>query len=244
MDVSGQESSELPAFVQLCLSGKVVEEFELCAPVVSVGRSEECDIVIDHSAVAGFHALLSQKGDKLLIEDAAATVGIPDAGTRKPVELGPGESVNIGGKYSMRLVQAPAGEARQISGSGFYLDNVEQTDLVVDRNSLASISHSVRPAYLTLDADDRDTWIVRLDSPCVSIGGGRSADIRIGGWFTPASIAVVEWRDDGYYMVVEPGREMEVDGRRIVDETRLSEGTRFRVRELTGVFHEPLGIPH
>jgi len=245
MDVSNQGSLKHSAFVQLCISGKIVEEFEIRSPVVSLGRSEDCDIVIDNVAISGFHAVLSQRGGKLLIEEADSSIGITAGGLKKPaVELEPGESVDIAGTYSMRLVRAPAGRATRIFRTRASSEDEQRSALLVDTATLARLSQGVSPAYLTLETDKRDTWILRLDTLSISIGGSRSADIRIGGWFTPASIAAVECRVDGYYLVVEPGREMEVDGRRIVDEARLTDGTRFRVRELGGVFHERAGIPH
>ena len=239
MEVSGQESLEARAYLQLCLEDELVEEFELRSPVVSLGGSEDCDIVLDGSAAADYQALLSPRAGKLVVEDAKTRGELASS-----VVLSPGESLDIAGHYSVRLVAQPSGRPRPVE-SLRDASGAAGARLRVSGSVLANLGQAaVRPAYLTLNADKRETWIVRLDRPLVTIGGARTADIRVGGWFTPASIAAVEQRVDGSYLVVEPGREMEVDGRRIVDEARLSEGTRLRVRELSGVFHEQVGIPH
>jgi len=237
MEVSGQQSLEAPAFLQLCLDDEVLEEFELRSPTVSLGASADCDIVIDGAVADGFHAVLSPRAGKLVVENAGGD-GRTGAGPLRVV-LSPGESLDIAGSYSMRLVAEPNGRPRPVEPP-----ERPGAEVRVSRPALTGLGQAVRPAYLTLNTDKRETWIVRLDRPAITIGGARTADVRIGGWFTPASIAAVEQREDGSYLVVEPGREMEVDGRRIVDEARLIEGTRLRVRELNAVFHERVGIPH
>lgn len=245
MDVTQPQPLELTAFVQLCLSGKVIEEYEIRSPVVSLGRGSDCDIVIDNAAVSGFHAVLSQKDGRLLVEDAASTNGVMASGVKRlSVELKSGESVDIAGKYSIRLVEAPQGVARQVTSAQRLADDTRKATVLVDTTTMARLSHNVRPAYLTLSSEKSNSWIVRMDVPTLSFGGSRSADVRVGGWFAPARIAMIERRDDGFFLVVEPGRQVEVDGRHLVDETRLIEGTRFRILDLSGVFHERSGVPH
>ena len=98
MDVQNSHALELTAFVQLCFNDQVLDEYEICAPVMSIGRNVDCDIVIDNAAVSSFHALLSQKDGKLFVEDAASTNGVMADGIKKSVaELAPGESVQIAG---------------------------------------------------------------------------------------------------------------------------------------------------
>ena len=245
MDVSRQPSLELTAFVQLCLGGEVVEEYEIRSPVVSIGRSSDCDIVIDNAAVSGFHAVLSQKQGCLLVEDAASTNGVMTRGKkRSSVQLSPGESVDIAVKFSGRLVSSPTGVAKQIRSWSVVVEGDQKATVLVETSTLARLSQNVRPAYLTLSADGKRTWILRLEKPSIVIGASRSADVRVGGWFSPATIAEIERRDDGYFLIVHASRNLEVDGELTSGEIKLSEGTRFRTSQLSGVFHEPSGLPH
>ena len=245
MDVSRQPPLELAAFVQLCLGGKVVEEYEIRSPVVSIGRSVDCDIVIDNAAVSGFHAVLSQKQGCLLVEDAASTNGVMRNGKKKPsVQLSPGESVDIAGKYSIRLVSRPTGVAKQVRRRSDVVEGDQKATVLVETSTLARLSQNVRPAYLTLSTDGRRTWILRLEKPSVLIGASRSADVRVGGWFSPANVAEIERREDGYFLIIHDGRSVKVDGELTSGEIKLSEGTRFRTNQLSGVFHEPSGFPH
>jgi len=167
-----------------------------------------------------------------------------DGVKRGTVELKPGEAVDIAGKYSMRLVTAPVGIATRVSSSAVTPEELLKETMLVDTATLAKLSQGVRPAYLTLSSDKRSTWVVRLDKTSLSIGGGRSADLRIGGLFTPGIVATIERKQDGYFLCVASGREVELDGRRVSGDLRLEEGNRFRVRELGGVFHERASTRH
>ncbi len=48
---------------------KVAEVFPLDKPKMLVGRSPECDILIDDQAVSRVHARISKKGDRIIVED-------------------------------------------------------------------------------------------------------------------------------------------------------------------------------
>lgn len=240
MDVQSQQPLELTAFVQLCLAGKVLREYEIRSPVISIGRSPDCDITIDNAAVSSFHAMVSQREGKLFVEDAASTNGVLfDDVKTTTVELKLGESVDIAGKYSLRLIDAPVGIPIEISSQKSLPEDVQKETVLVDTATLRKMSQSVRPAYLTLSLTNKPTWICRLDKPCISIGRKRSCEIRVGGWLSPALIATIERREDGYYLQVEPGCDVSVDGQSVAGEyRRLQEGDRLRFRKLGGVFHE------
>lgn len=239
MDVHAEQPLELTAFVQLCLNDRVVNEYELRSAVISVGRSPDCDITIDNAAVSSFHALLSQRDGKLFVEDAASTNGVLVNGAKtNSVELMPGESAQIAGKYSIRLVEVPEGVPTKVSSSRPLDPDIQKETVLVDTATLTKLSQGTRPAYLTLSLPDKASWICRLDKPSISIGRKRSCDIRIGGWFAPASIATIERRKDGYFLSVSPGRNVSLDGQAAVGEIALHEGSRLRIQDLCGVFHE------
>ena len=242
MDLQNSQALELTAFVQLCFKDNVLDEYEVCSPVMSIGRNVECDIVIDNAAVSSFHALLSQKDGKLFIEDAASTNGVMTDGIKRSVvELAPGESVQIAGKYSLRLVSAPtrtpAKEKKPDQPS-------EGETMIVNTTTLAKMGQSTRPAYLTLSRPGRPSWIVRLEKSSTSIGRKRSSDVHVGGWFSPATLASVERRDDGFYLTVLKANQVFIDGESVIEDCRLEEGDRIELSGVTGVFHERTNLRH
>jgi pSer/pThr/pTyr-binding forkhead associated (FHA) protein len=236
---------ELTAFIQLCLNDEVLAEYEVRAPVISIGRSPECDIVIDNAAVSAFHAILSQVDGKLFVEDAASTNGVMTDGVKThAVELAPGESVQIAGKYSLRLVDAPTRTTTEASGKNASesavapIAPIEGATILVSTTTLAKMSQSTRPAYLTLSQPGQPSWIVRIEKSAISIGRKRSCDIRVGGWFAPATLATVERRNDGFYLATTHTNAVVVDGENVNGECRLEEGSRIQLGNVSGVFHE------
>ena len=137
MDVQSQQPLVLTVFVQLCLAGKVLEEYEIRSPVVSLGRSSDCDITIDNVAVSSFHALLSQRDGKLFIEDAASTNGVMFENSKiTTVELRSGESVDIAGKYSLRMVEVPEGAPTRVSAKNPSPEDQQKETIPVDTSTL------------------------------------------------------------------------------------------------------------
>lgn len=239
MDALRPTPLELTAFIQVSLNGKVQNEYEIRSPTVSLGRSPDCDITIDNAAVSAFHALLTFSRGRLTIEDAASTNGVLlDGAKHRSIEVGVGQSVNIAGKYSLRLVKAPSGIPIEVTPKARSVDVEHKETLLVGTFTLARLSQAMRPAYVTLSAPNASSWICRLDKPAVTIGGGRSSDIQVSGWFTPRHLARIEYRGDGYYLCPAARRAVVVDGQTVAGELRLQEGSRFRVRNLSAVFHE------
>ena len=246
MDVQNSQAFELTAFVQIRFNDKVLDEYEVRSPVMSIGRSVECDIVIDNAAVSSFHALLSQKDGKLFVEDAASTNGVMTDGIKKSVvELAPGESVQIAGKYSLRLISTPTRTPTGTSAKEKKSDQPNEGEtMIVNTTTLARVGQSTRPAYLTLSRPDCPSWIIRLDKSSTSIGRKRCNDVRVGGWFSPATLATVERRDDGFYLTVLKANQVSIDGESVNDECRLEEGNRIELSGVTGVFHERTNLKH
>ena len=241
-----KQEFELTAFVQVCFGDEVLDEYEVCSPVMSIGRNTDCDIVIDNAAVSAFHALLSQRDGKLFVEDAASTNGVMTDGVKKhAVELAPSESVQIAGKYSLRLINAPT---RTPTGSQVKNKTPDQSvqgeTMMVNTTTLTKMGQRSRPAYLTLSRPGYPSWIVRLEKSLTSIGRKRSSDVRVGGWFAPQSLATLERRDDGFYLATAKANQVFVDGAAVNDGRRLEEGDRIELRGVTGVFHERTNLKH
>lgn len=239
MDIKPKSSLRLAGFIQLLFNGKVKAEFEIRTSAISVGRSPQCDITIDNAAVSSFHAILSQRDGRYFLEDAASTNGIIANGAKtNTVELGVGDEVNIAGKYSLRLVDTPIGIASERGSPDARAGDVQKETALVDTSTLVSLSRGMRPAFLTLSAPNRASWVCMLDKPSISFGRRRSCDVRTGGWFAPSVIGAIERREDGYYFCVKPGQQAAIDNEPIVGERPLRDGNRLSLEGLSGVFHE------
>lgn len=62
--------------IVVSIDNTIVSEVELAKPVTVVGRHPDCDIVIDHPAVSGRHALFRVVNQTVYVEDLASTNGV------------------------------------------------------------------------------------------------------------------------------------------------------------------------
>jgi len=81
----------------LSFQGVLVREYALDRPVLTVGRHQENDIVIDHMGVSGTHARVTVDGQSVILTDLQSTNGTYVNGRRvTEVELRPNDWISIG----------------------------------------------------------------------------------------------------------------------------------------------------
>lgn len=102
----------------ISLDGVVLREVQLTKDRVTLGRRPYNDVVIDHLAVSGEHAVLQMSGSQVLIEDLNSTNGtyINGKAVKKQL-LSDGDVIEIG-KYRVQYVSeetAPTASALNAS---------------------------------------------------------------------------------------------------------------------------------
>ena len=105
----------------ISLDGVVLREVQLTKDRVTLGRRPYNDIVIDHLAVSGEHALVQLLGSETFIEDLGSTNGTYINGkTVKKQLLKNGDVIEVG-KYRIQYVDeaSPAGSLSSVApGAG------------------------------------------------------------------------------------------------------------------------------
>jgi len=108
-----EAASPLHARLQALWDGGAVSRWLGPGSTIILGRSEQCDIRIDHSSVSRQHAQLTG-GATITIEDLGSSNGVRVGGTRiepgKPVAVGPGDVVEVGS--AVVVIQPPKGTLR------------------------------------------------------------------------------------------------------------------------------------
>ncbi len=81
----------------LSFQGALIREYALDRPVLTIGRHQENDIVIDHLGVSGKHARVAVEGQSVVLTDLQSTNGTYVNGRRvTEVELRPNDWISIG----------------------------------------------------------------------------------------------------------------------------------------------------
>jgi hypothetical protein len=84
------------------------------APIVSIGRSKTCDVVLPHSGVSRTHAVIRVIGRQLVIEDRSTFGTFVDGQRMSSGEVRPGQRISIG-PYELRI--APIAEESDEEGT-------------------------------------------------------------------------------------------------------------------------------
>lgn len=91
----------------LSFQGVQIREYALDRPILSIGRHDESDIVIDHMGVSGKHAQVTLEGQSVILTDLKSTNGTFVNGQRvERVELRPNDWISIG-KHILTLKAGP-----------------------------------------------------------------------------------------------------------------------------------------
>ncbi|HTR52493.1 MAG TPA: sigma 54-interacting transcriptional regulator [Kofleriaceae bacterium] len=105
---------------------------------VLIGRSDECDVVINHASISRKHALL-YLGPELAVEDLGGANGTICAeqrltpGTAVPIRLG--EPIQLGGVTLILQRRLPASRPRRIWDHGYFEGHVEEECGRAERSS-------------------------------------------------------------------------------------------------------------
>lgn len=87
-----------PAFLLLHLPGGIVRKEELRGNEVRIGRSDRCDLIVDHPRISRHHATLIRRGAGYMLSDARSSGGtfLNDEPVHGEVSLASGDSIRLG----------------------------------------------------------------------------------------------------------------------------------------------------
>lgn len=202
------------------LGGDVVERFEFDQDRVIIGRGAEADARIDNLGVSRAHAEIRREGAIYRLVDLKSNNGTFIDGRRiQNHNLNDGDEITIG-KYCISFSQGAIDDSEPAPAVGTAESG--QTMIMDNSAGAAPKGRSMRvKGYLLLPkrGERRDSYF--LDKTVCSIGSGKTAHIRIGGWFIKSKHTVIV-RDDMGYVLVAIGKTRINDEE--VDEKRLADG--------------------
>jgi pSer/pThr/pTyr-binding forkhead associated (FHA) protein len=244
--------------LRLMFDRKVLREIPLGTGAVSIGRLPYNTVVIDNPAVSGEHARIRPEGDGYLVEDLDSRNGTfwnDQRVARHSLKLG---DVILVGKHELVFVadSAPAApvDAAAVSPASMagtatvFLDtkaNRERLARAAQAESAEAAGPAVMPpvavaqrASLELVSGTTDRPEYPIEAQATTIGKAAEAQVRLRGWFKPATAAVLTHVGSRYVLTPVRGR-VSVNGQRIDGDHDLNDGDlltvsrvvlRFRLR--------------
>src|SRR5688572_12109731 len=154
----------------------------------TIGRSPDCDVVLDHPTVSSHHARLSWTGATLLVEDLASANGtFVDDKRIRTARVRPGSEIRCGvavlpwsHEGLRRLLRAGAGRARTLAmprvGAGAYVCGAcGHLGELLQKKAPSKIRCERCGAVLRARADGGRGWVVWASVAVVLLVAGAAA---------------------------------------------------------------------
>lgn len=177
--------------------------FALRGRCVRIGRSPDCEVRLDSRTVSRFHAVVDRDEEGLLVRDLQSLNGVVIGGARRATHrLRDGDQLVIG---AFRLAVARRDGPRRPRSAAPAPSGAPESDPAAETlmgeapdeppgRRRRGPQREAAPAALVGAAGSRHV----LEGDAFTIGGGDSADLRLGGWWVPRLCAVVVRRDGRY----------------------------------------------
>jgi pSer/pThr/pTyr-binding forkhead associated (FHA) protein len=216
------------AKVLLKFKEAVVKEIPLDQDIMTIGRKDENDIVIDNQAVSGRHAKILKEGDALFIEDSNSLNGTYVNGQKIfKSELYNGDVVLIG-VHTMEVISDKIKEmdAKSFAVRGRSMDETMVIAPADQKKILASADREkpeVLGGFIVIEGSTEKKDYL-LKERVTTVGKDDSAGIRLKGFFAPKVAALVNRRKEGYFITPSGGKSLKVNGEEIVHRYDLKDG--------------------
>lgn len=225
------------AKLQVILNGQVLDEYRLTRGRVSIGRRRHSDILLDHQAVSGDHAVVERIGRDMYLEDRESTNGTKLNGKRiRRQLLRLGDEISVA-NYILRYVSDEAAQQ----------DDCEKT-LMVTENNPGGGKVDTRAVQSDMKQPENKPFVgsgvlCPLGVLRVLSGARAGKELVLAKNLTTlgkvgVQVAIVTRRPQGYYLAhVEGDNTLKVNGRDMVSgPQRLTEGDQIEFMGVRMVF--------
>ncbi|MBI2487321.1 MAG: FHA domain-containing protein [Deltaproteobacteria bacterium] len=191
---------EVPILV-VTLGSKTVEKRKLDQEMISIGRVQENDIVINNLSVSRYHAIIYNKGGKVVIKDMGSSNGTFVNGAKvDEADLWIGDVVLIGKhviKFSKEEDQRPGDDlAFQREGGTVMVDARTQEKFL---EKLKSDPFKVPRLILSSGRE------IEINSDYFTVGKGENSNLKIDGLFIKNPHAKIIKLPDDTYRIISMG---------------------------------------
>lgn len=221
----------MPYKLVVNFGGKTVERREVDAPRYVIGRSTECDLVIDNLGVSRQHTEIVMEGPSAVVKDMKSNNGTFVNGKRiTRYNLNDGDEISIG-KFAITFhMETPEEEEGGEGEEAAEAPTEKKGDftLAIDSRLMEKAQKTSKlKAYMTIQGGDRKKPIV-LDKSIFTFGKLATCDYFVGGFFAPSKAAFI-FRDDVAFHLIDTGKGKAHLNETPIDSERLKDGDVIRV---------------
>ncbi|MBF0472566.1 MAG: FHA domain-containing protein [Nitrospirae bacterium] len=225
----------------LKFKGAILKELPLDKDTFTIGRKPNNDIQIDNLAVSSFHAKVFKDGDYFYLEDQNSLNGTFVNGKKiSKLQLQNGDNAIIG-KHTLTFVADESTGVESPPSQRFSMDETLVLDPKLQQEILSQQSKETAPTTVKKDAlggfriieGSTDSQDYLCKDRISTIGKDNSALIRLKGMFKSKIAALINRRQEGYFISPSGGgKPIKVNNKDVFERHELKDGD---VVEVEGV---------
>lgn len=227
------------AKIQVKFKDAVIKEMPLTQDILTIGRKEGNDLVIDNQAVSGSHARIVKEEQDFSVEDLNSLNGTFVNGKKVSKYILNNGDVILIGNHTLEYFSERPGEdqVKKPALRGHSMDETmvlsptEQKKILVSTEKL-----DVLGGFLIVQgATEKKDYL--LKDRITTIGKDDGALIKLKGFFAPKVAALVNRRKDGYFINPSGGKDLKVNGQKVDQRCDLKDGDMVEVGDLKMQFY-------
>ncbi len=226
------------AKIQIKFKDAVVKEMPLTQDILTIGRKERNDLVIDNQAVSGFHARIVRDDQHFFVEDLNSLNGtFLDGKKVSKYVLKNRDVIQIGNHAIEFFSEKPADADPKPVLRGRSMDETMVLTPTDQKKILAATEKlDVLGGFIIIEGstEKRD---YPLKDRITTIGKDDSALIRIKGFFAPKVAALVNRRREGYFINPSGSKDLKVNGQVMAQRHDLKDGDIVEIADLKMQFY-------
>jgi len=219
----------------------VLKEITLEKESTTIGRKPDNDIVIDNLAVSGYHAVIKNDGEKLLLEDLKSLNGsYLNSQKITQAEIFNGDVILIG-VHTLDVFsdKTRATEQKEFTVRGRSMDETMVIAPDDHKKILRAADKSIPEVlggFLVIEGST-DKKEYELKERVSAIGKEDGSAIQLKGFFAPKVAALVNRRKEGYFITPSSGKHLKINGKEIERRYDLKDGDIVEVGSLKLQFY-------
>jgi predicted component of type VI protein secretion system len=226
------------AYLRIFMGDTLLEQRELCSDRITIGRTEDNDVVLNSRGVSKHHATIERHGDSFVLLDNDSANGVFVGGRRiKQHKLNYWDDIQVF-NFVLKFMAAARLRGEEAGAPDWSAEQIQQQDatMEVDISSLgdlAKLRKRIKVPSVVLIGDGGDQTRYALDNVNFTIGKSKQCDLITPGWLAPRLAARIQRRNDGCYLLPGHRGRISVNGHRVWKPAPLNDNDEVRVRGLT-----------
>ena len=228
-------------YIRVYCGDELTKQFELGEERVTIGRTEDNTLVLADSGVSKEHAAIEFENGEYFIVDLGSSNGVFLNKERIEREkLKYWDEVQIH-NFVIKFMAKPGFGATGDDAAPADPES-DKTEFfnITDEKQLDKLRQQTKQCFLTFKDSSGAMKKLLLKKPRITIGKAKDADIKITGLFAPAVAATIERQGSSYELVPTKRGKVIFHSRLVSQREKLTDGSKFLVRDMEFEFFNRL----